>query len=231
MCTIWGGLMNKIVRFDSESTFRAYINSKKYKVLGTGSEGTCYLGKDGLAYKDLTDGLSSEIYIPEKIITTTERQNSSFAFPHVLFVVDGVLVGYTSDVVPRDITSNRFLFDHGIDHIDFKNLYDAYEVVYDNAIKLANEGIAIYDLSFNLLFDGENLTGVDTCGYYRAPVSECRHNTECVDQAVKDLFVLYVRYAHDEELDTSMDVKTFLTMVENKYSNHGNKKGKSYIKQ
>lgn len=223
--------MNKIIRFNSEEEFIAYRKSKTCGELGTGSEGTCYLGKDGFAYKDLTGGFRSEIYIPEDIVTTADYQNKSFAFPHVLFAVGDELVGYTCDVVKRDLTNYNFIFYSGLDHIDFDKLYAAYQVMYEDAVRLAEDGISIYDLSFNLMFDGEKLTGVDTCGYHHAPVMECLRNPEFVDDAVKNLFTHYAEYAKGEKLDMSMDVLPFLKMVEARYTSHGEKQGKSYIKQ
>ncbi len=209
--------------------YNAYVKSKCGKELGTGSEGTCYLGKDGLAYKDLSEGFRMERYIPEDIITTADVKSDSFYFPHVLFTIGDELMGYTSDVVKQDLTNHYYLLDHGIDHIDFDKLYAAYEVMYEEAIRLAEEGIAIYDLSHNLLFDGERLIGVDTCGYYRAPVMECTHNTACVDMAVKDLFTMYAEYGHGDKLDKDMEVKEFLALVKKKYSSTDGKG--SFIKK
>lgn len=221
--------MSKIVRFNSDEEFVAYRKAKASYRLGGGSEGDCFLGRDGLVYKDFTEGYRSEDYIPEDVITSDQVQNKSFAFPHTLFVVGDELVGHTTDVVKKDITSYDTLFSNGIDHINFDKLYRAYEVLYDDAIALAEDGIGIYDLSYNLMFDGERLIGVDTCGYYRTSPMECLHNTECVDAAVKNLFTHYAEYVKGEKLDTDMDVKSFLKMVERKYSNHG-KKGPQYIK-
>ena len=229
MGTIWGGCMNKIIKFDSEQAVNLYCRKKAVRELGTGSEGTCYLGKDGLAYKDMSEGYRSEDYIPEEIITTADYQNKSFFFPHVLFVVGDELMGYTSDAASKNITSFKYLFDNGIDHINFDKLYSAYEVMYEDAIKLAEDGISIYDLPYNVVFDGERLIGIDTCGYSRAPVMECLRNPEYVDDAVKRLFTDYAEYVHDEKLDMSLDVKTFLDVVKKNYST--TKGGKPYIKQ
>ena len=222
--------MDKIVRFNSEAEFIAYRKSKTLRELGSGSEGTCYLGNDGLAYKDLTDGFRSELYVPEDIITTGEYRSKSFAFPHMLFAVDDELVGYATDVVKKDITNYKYIFFNGLDHIDFDKLYSAYQVMYDDAVELTEQGISIYDLPYNLMFDGERLIGVDTCGYYRAPVMDCLDNPSYVDEAVKRLFTNYAEYVKKESLDTSMDVLDFLQMVEKRYTSHGKKTGKTYIK-
>ena len=216
--------MNKIIRFDSKEAVAAYCLKKANQYLGTGSEGTCYLGNDGLAYKDMSKGFKSEEYIPEKIITTADYQNKSFFFPHVLFVVDDELMGYTSDAIVDDLTQHERILDEGIDHIDFDKLYAAYKVMRQDAIQLTKDGISIYDLPYNIVFDGERLFGIDTCGYTRAPIKDCLRNTESVADAVKRLFTDYAEYVHGDNLDMSLDVKTFLEMVKAKYSTSESKK-------
>ena len=220
--------MNKIVKFSSEQAVNTYCKKKAVRELGSGSEGTCFLGKDGLAYKDMSEGYRSEQYIPDDVITTSSYKNKSFLFPHVLFVVGDELMGYTSDAVTCNLTSTNYLFENGIDHIDFDKLYAAYEVMYEDAIQLAKDGISIYDLPYNIVFDGERLYGIDTCGYYRAPVMECLRNPNYVDHAVKRLFTDYAEYIHGDKLDLNLDVKTFLDVVKSRYST-GSKK--PYVKQ
>ena len=79
--------MNKIINFNSIKEFSAYRKSKANKELASGSEGTCYLGTDGFVYKDLSSGLRTEDYILDSIITSSDIENKSFAFPHVLLAV------------------------------------------------------------------------------------------------------------------------------------------------
>lgn len=221
--------MNKIFSFNSYDEFVLYRKSKTIRELGAGSEGSCYLGSDGFAYKDLTNGFSKRDYILENVITSSECDNKSFAFPHILFAVNNELVGYTTNVVKKDITNEKYLSTYGIDHIDFNKLYNAYQVLYEDSIKLAEQGISIIDLSFNLMFDGEKFTAVDTCEYFYTPEDCIKHNTESVDDAVKNLFTIYALFNFDEELDTSLNVKDFLHMVKIKYSSSG-EKGKTYFK-
>lgn len=229
MSTIWGDYMKKIIKFKSGRAVKAYCEKKAIKTLGSGSEGTCYLGSDGLAYKDMSEGYPSEEYEIRNIITTGDYQNKSFNFPHVLFVVDGELMGYTSDAVTRSLADRDYIFNNGINHIDFDKLYQAYKIMYQDEIQLANDGICIYDLPHNVIFDGERLIGIDTCGYYRAPVKECLRNTDSVDAAVKYLFAHYAEYIHHDKLDMDLDVKEFLDVVKSRYSTSGSKK--PYIKK
>lgn len=222
--------MSKIVQFNSEKEFVVYREKKATFELGTGSEGTCYLGNDGLVYKDLTDGCFIDNYIPADVITNDEFQSENFAFPHLLFVVGNHLVGYKCDVVNPSLLSNQYIFFNGIDHIDFEKLYQAYEELHKEAIRLGENGISIFDLPFNLLFDGEKLIGIDTCGYFRTSPEECLENGSSVDEAVKHLFTQYARVVHKDELDLDMDVKSFLNMIESKYTSHNTNK-KPYTKK
>ncbi len=212
--------MSNIIKFNSVTEFQAYRKSKTFKLLGDGSEGKCYLGKDGLAYKDFTEGFRSDDYVLENVITTSECDIPSFAFPHTLFAVGDTLVGHTSEGITRDFLKYDNMFFYGLDSINFKKLARAYDVMVEDAKKLASIGIAIYDLPYNLMFDGERLVGIDTCGYYRTDEDVESSNINSVDMAIKFIFALYAEYAHNEKLDKTMDVKPFLEMVEAKYTEH-----------
>ena len=223
--------MNKIINFNSIKEFSAYRKSKANKELASGSEGTCYLGTDGFVYKDLSSGLRTEDYILDSIITSSDIENKSFAFPHVLFAVGDRLIGYTTDFVKKDYLNYNYLLDTGLDEIDFDKLIEAYGIMLDDTIKLTEDGISIYDLSFNLMFDGERLIGVDTCSYYTSPSIECVKNVESLDDAVKNIFDFYIQAVYNEKLDTEMDVVPFLRYVQNNYTNQGTNKNTTIIKK
>ena len=223
--------MDSIVYFNSEKEYSTFIQKKICKELGSGSEGTCYLGKDGLAYKNFLDGFVNNDYVLENIITSNMCDNASFNFPHVLFAVDNKLVGYTSRLIERDLTNYNYMFFHGIDHINFDKLISAYEVMYQNAIRLAQDGISIFDLPYNVLFDGERLIGIDTCGYTKKPSFQCGDNPNSVDEAVKRLFIHYAKDVHGDTLDTNVDTVSFLKMVHDKYSSCSKHYVKTYFKK
>lgn len=223
--------MNKLINFNSMNEFKAYRQSKATKALDSGSEGTCYLGRDGLVYKDLSDGFRVEDYLLDSIITSRDICNKSFAFPHVLFSVGDRLVGYTTDFVKKDFLNYNYLLETGLGEIDFDKLIEAYNVMLEDTIKLAEDGISIYDLSFNLMFDGKKLVGVDTCSYYMAPSIECFKNVDCLDDAIKVVFSFYTQAVHNKKLDTDMEVIPFLRYVQNNFTNQGTNKGISYTKK
>ena len=184
--------MKKIINFNTEEEFTKYLFSKVVQKLGEGSEGACYRGRDGLAYKELISGpklgFPKQNYNLNDIITTSDINNNSFAFPQVLFAINDELVGCTSNLVSKNYIDATDLLNNGIDEVDFDALIDAYYIMIEDAIKLSNEGIAIYDLTFNLMFDGERLIGVDTCGYYKTNKDIKKHNINCVNYAIKDQF-------------------------------------------
>lgn len=223
--------MKKIVKFNSTEEFQAYRKCKANFFLGSGSEGSCFLGKDGLCYKDFTEGFHSEDYDIESIITSDDFSSSSFLFPHTLFVVGDELVGYTSDVVKDDLMNNERMIFEGIDDINFDKLASAYDVLMRDAVALGEQGITIYDLPYNLMFDGEKLVAVDTCGYYYSDDDPIGHNTNSVNKAIIMAFALYVEYAHSQEVDKNMEVKPFLKMIESKYTNHKSSDGIQYTKK
>ena len=223
--------MKKIVRFGSVEEFQAYRENKAKFLLGSGSEGCCYLGKDGFAYKDFTEGYYADNYDLDKVITVDDCTVSSFLFPQVLFAVGDELVGYTSDSVSSDLINNEKMIFEGIDDIDFDKFASSYDVFMADAIKLGEQGITIYDLPYNILFDGERLVAVDTCGYYYDGNEPVKHNINSVNEAIKLAFSLYVEYAYSHRVDMTMEVKPFLKMIEDKYTNHNSGKDIQYTKK
>lgn len=212
--------MKKVVNFENEKQFQAYIKQKTCAELGEGSEGVCLLGKDGKAYKDFTVGFMADEYLVDDVVTIEDTDVESFVFPDTLFAIDNNVLGYKSKCVHKDDLDYKYLFMNGLDHINFDRLIAAYGIMYNDALVLANQGIRIFDLSYNVMFDGDRLYGIDTCGYRKIGRDEdvTEHNTACVDKAIKDLFSTYVSCVHNEELDTQMKVIPFLTMVEQNYT-------------
>lgn len=209
--------MKKVIKFDSEKEFKAYMKSKTVSEIGDGSEGVCYLGKDGKAYKSFQDGYIKSTYQVDEIITSDEASTNSFLFPDILFTINDIVVGYVCKFIPRDdLNFNKLIFE-GLDHINFDKLYDAYSPLRNDAVVLAQNGISIFDLSYNLMFDGQSLYGIDTCSYTRKPGDLTDSNLAYVDAAMKDPFCLYFKEEYDIDLDKDMEVKPFLKMVKKKY--------------
>ena len=186
--------MKKIIDFNSRVEFDAYIKQKTCENLGSGSEGSCFRGVDGKAYKCLeyNEKYPTIEYDIDKIITTADITNDSFAFPEILFTINGDFVGYTSTLISPNLFSDKLLVvQNTIDHINFDKLIDAYHKMKMDVVHLTSEGIKIYDLPFNILFDGEKLVGIDTCCYSYDKSISLEENIGSLDMAIKQAFTCF----------------------------------------
>ena len=94
--------MKKIVEVNSFNEILEYAKKKNLVYVDDGSEGECYLGNDGLAYKIYYKDsfINDHQFIKvEDIVTEEEYELESFAFPKVLFTVDGEVKCYTSKYI------------------------------------------------------------------------------------------------------------------------------------
>lgn len=217
----------------SNLEFKSFVNMIRLKIVGTGSEGVCFKSSvDGKAYKlfhIISDENVGQEYDVNEIITTDDIKLESFAFPEELYVVDGIFKGYKSEYCNNNIFNDEFLSEPtNIVNINFKKLLKAYYKMKKDVIKLSSKNIRIYDLSYNLLFDGENLTGVDTCGYYKSE-NALEHNLSCLDSAITDMFEFYFEDILKEsgvDIDFNLSVEDLLKTLDlNK------KQIKSFIKE
>ena len=67
-----------------------------------------------------------------------------------------------------------------IEFLDFKDYLNQYDILNKSNIRV-----------YNLMFDGENLYAIDTCGYRKVKEDTkdvYRHNKYYLDDAIKDIF-------------------------------------------
>ena len=67
----------------------------------------------------------------------------SFILPDVLFSSEGYLIGYMSKYIDKNLFKNSYIFNYGIDHIDFDKLIDSYYLMINDALLLAEKNIKI----------------------------------------------------------------------------------------
>ena len=168
--------MERQMDFKSDVTFAIYLKMKRLMSIGAGSEGECFKSNsDKDAYKIFFNDemlFTGKDYDVSKIITTHEVDLNSFAFPKQLYTVNGVLKGYRTKCVEGDLFSTESTLDiTNICNINFRSLIKAYLRMKADVVALSEKHIAIYDLPFNLMFDGQKLTAIDTCGYYKTDES------------------------------------------------------------
>ena len=155
-------------RFHNFSTFdlmKVFISLKGgfIKKIGEGSEGSCYLSSDGYVYK-LYDGICDSHINPENVITKDELDLDSFNFPREVYVVNGEVKGHKSDFFPH----NKFVFYWDSDEdfqLDYEALANAYDAFIQDIHKISEAGILLFELCYNLMFDGKRLVACDTCEY------------------------------------------------------------------
>ena len=187
--------MSKITIFQSGKDYREFIGPKLVKKLGFGNEGEVYT--DGLdAYKDFypenyVEALYREYY--EHIITEEDISLSTFVLANELYVVRNQLSGIRTKLVKRNLFEN-WHHEACIENLrcmDFDKFIASFLQMVEDVKKLSEEKIAIVDLPGNMMFDGTNLFGIDTCYYHRAGLLERIGLAKRNDQQLRDAMKYY----------------------------------------
>lgn len=217
--------MKKIIDLQSKEELDAYISDKDIRYIDDGSEGECFLGNDGLAYKIFYDepliNDFKQIDI-EDIITESEYPLESFAFPKVIFTINGELKCYTSKFVNNNIFKVRSKESsiELIKHLKSGAFVIAYNRFVEDLEILSNNGIKLFDLCNNILYDGESLTAIDTIYYTKqkgADIDKIRtYNMNQFRAAISEEFSFALRIL-DKECDLRFssedNIETFIEDV------------------
>ena len=160
--------MEKYHVFQTYGLMKVFIDLRGglIKSVGNGSEGECFLSTNRDVYKIYFNGFLNRGIKPENVITKYELDLPSFLFPKELFIVDGIVMGHVTDYFP----GNQFGFDNDsleVYQLDYEALANAYDVFLQDLQVLSEHGIFVYELIYNLMFDGEKLVACDTCEYKR----------------------------------------------------------------
>ena len=216
-------IQNNVIKFKNIDEFQKFKESKKLITkLGTGSEGDCFLSqKDNFVYKILNnyyEELIGTIYYIDKIITTKDIDLKNFFLPEELYAIRNKLIAYKIKyVTPNLFDYNNCVKDFKqIYNIDFEKLLRSYYSILKDIEKLSDDKIKVYDLSWNLMFTGEQLIGIDTCGYSRVTEPIFDYNKFCLDEAIKDVFFDWIdlsgRFSDDtiDEINTEDNMETYV---------------------
>jgi len=231
--------LSAVVTFENYDQFYSNIisNKKLTKELGSGYEGKCYLSSiDKAVYKILYFHHYDIIHDISKIITSKDINLESFALPEILYTIGNRLLCYKA----KYIAPNLFDFDtmimnpKNIYKINFTKLLKAYYMMLKEIIKLSNENIQISDLNHNLMFTGEKLIGIDTCGYTRVSTNPYNQNKESLDNAIYEIFNNWLEdnsFLYKEELEEvikEQNIEKYLNTVSKVVSKNKSKR-KIYI--
>lgn len=155
--------MQKIINFKTTDEFRKYVDLVSLKEIGSGSEGYAYLTKDKKVIKSYLDGYDNVERDYKKIITSDDFKLNSFIFPDKLYLVDDKIVGYISKYFSNDIFNNDYIDKK----INLNKIAYAREKMLDDIATLNYNKIYLFELCFNLLFDGKKMVAIDTLDYYK----------------------------------------------------------------
>ena len=181
-----------IKEFSNNKEFNKYIiDTTKYRKIGFGPEGTCYLGNDGLVYKCL-NGFMGNDYKINDIITTNDYNLKHFAFPIDIFtdLSHSTIYGYNSKCLFNDYFNNYEAF---LEEVDLDKLVSEYYDMLEDIKILSNDNIYLYDLINNLLFNNETLLAIDTLGYYKEDYNTLEENNDNLLRAILMPFHVYYR--------------------------------------
>lgn len=130
--------------------------------VGRGTEGVCYLGNDGYAYKICDDTCTDEFMDEAGIVLDKDINLDSYLFPIDIYVIDGKVMGYKTKYIKGD----RFLnFNDKKKDINTDNLEKAYLKLIKDTLLLSEKHVHIYDLPGNLMYDNKSFYAIDTSYY------------------------------------------------------------------
>ncbi len=209
------------MNFQSSVEFSEYLKKAciLQRIIGVASEGTCYSDKlRQYAYKIFHEEEAPKCEDADNIITTDDIQLDSFAFPITLFTTPDDFLGYTSKLVHRDLFSSEMTCSlENIRRISFDKLLKAYDKMVPDVESLSKEQIHIFDLPFNLLFDGERLTAIDTRYYTREERDVLKENLNSLRSAIISVFELWTDSYEERESYQDMSVEEYLKMIQSVY--------------
>lgn len=149
--------------FKNEKDFNIFLNDINFIKLGKGSQGECfYDSKSGNVYKRLNwyeDEVSG--YSSEELLKFRDINTKSFYFPQDVILIDDKISG-----IVTKYASGRNLFDYSLFYIDLEKFIEDIGVVYDSIDKISYNGIASYDVAYNIVYCSQSGFGIiDTLEY------------------------------------------------------------------
>lgn len=150
--------------FKNEKEFNNLISGNNVINLGKGSQGECYYdAKTGNVYKKIHWYEEENIanYSKDEILQFKDINTKSYYFP-----IDVIMVGNKISGIVTKYACGRNLFDYSPFYIKLDKFIEDIGIVYDSIDEISYNGIASYDVAYNIVYCYENGFGIiDTLEY------------------------------------------------------------------
>ena len=152
------------MKFKSKKELDSFLSTLKF--IGEGCQGLCFLDKKtNQVYKIYSEyyyELEDAGYIDSDIMEFGQISNSTFIWPNGVIWVDDIVVGYTHSYVNA---KNFYEFNDPF-KVNLDNLSYAVYKANEDIKLLTDNGVKIYDLMYNLMYDGKRIKVIDTADFW-----------------------------------------------------------------
>ena len=182
-----------VIYFDSNKKYHDFVVTQRKNEIGEGAEGIVYITKNNEVIKEIFN--AREKYPNDDLLMESDIKLDSFLFPKELYVCRNEIIGYKTDYF-RNIFRD---FDGNIKDIDLDAVVKAgYKMMKDVEI-LSKMDYILYDLPYNVLFDGKVLKAIDTLGYYKDSNETLHKNTILLRDALIYALTMHDGWISDKE--------------------------------
>ena len=198
-------MIDRVKFFESRYDFHKFVEKQSIKEIGEGAEGNVYLNRNNEAIKEFFSERGQ--VLNDNIIMQGDIPVNSFIFPEELYVCNKLIIGYKSKYfynIFRD-------FDGDINDIDLDALIKAGYIMLEDIKVMSELKYVLYDLPYNLLFDGTELKAIDTLAYCKKEKDTFDANMELFRTAILSAVKFHDGFisAYDEEKYTRALKKEF----------------------
>lgn len=174
------------MKFRNKEELDNFLSTLKF--IGEGCQGLCFLDKKtnqvykiyGEYYYDLED----TGYTDSDIMELGHISNSTFIWPNGVIWVDDMVVGYTHSYVnAMNFCEFKDPFKVNLDNLS----YAVYKANEDIKL-LTDKGVKIYDLMYNLMYDGKRIKVIDTADFWKG-VPTYLENVKYFNEEIKMFLV------------------------------------------
>jgi hypothetical protein len=177
-----------VIYFDSNKKYHDFVVTQRKYEIGEGAEGIVYITKNNEVIKEIFN--AREKYPNDDLLMESDIKLDSFLFPKELYVCRNEIIGYKTDFF-RNIFRD---FDGNINDIDLDAVVKAgYKMMKDVEI-LSKMNYILYDLPYNILFDGTSLKAIDTLQYYKRDDITLEKNISILRDALVTAIKLHDEY-------------------------------------